>query len=52
MTKSTPSAVASGSGRSLPPPWATSITYCEKVSAKPVSGRAMIQARVPSQCGR
>ena len=28
------------------------MTYCEKVSAKPESGRAMIQARVSSQCGR
>ena len=52
MTKSAASAAGSGSGRSLPPPGATSITYWAKVSAKPESGRAMIQARVSSQNGR
>ena len=52
MTNSTPSAPASGSGRSLPPPGATSMMYCEKVSAKPDSGRDRIQARVSSQNGR
>ena len=35
----------------LPPPGSTSMMYCEKVSAKPVIGRAMIQARVRSQNG-
>ena len=38
-------------GRSLPPPGATSMMYCEKVSAKPDSGRASTHSRVPSQCG-
>ena len=52
MTNSTPSAPASGSGRSLPPPGATSMMYCEKVSEKPDSGRDRIQARVLSQNGR
>ena len=51
-TNSTPSAPASGSGRSLPPPGCTSMMYCENVSAKPDSGRARTQARVPSQNGR
>ena len=51
-TKRTPSAAGSGSGVLLPPPGETSMTYCEKVSAKPESGRAMIQARVASQWGR
>ncbi len=37
---------------SLPPPASTSMMYCEKVSAKPDIGRAMIQARVLSQSGR
>ena len=32
-------------------PARTSMMYCEKVSAKPVIGRAMIQARVRSQNG-
>ena len=36
----------------LPPPGSTSMMYCEKVSANPVIGRAMIQARVSLQCGR
>jgi hypothetical protein len=52
VTKSAASAPGSGSGRSLPPPGATSMTYCANVSAKPESGRARIQARVPSQNGR
>ncbi|GGG20706.1 hypothetical protein GCM10010924_57670 [Rhizobium wenxiniae] len=42
----------SGAGLSLPPPGSTSMIYCEKVSAKPDSGRLMIHARVSSQCGR
>ena len=41
-----------GSGRSLPPPGETSIMYWEKVSAKPDSGRASTQSRVPCQWGR
>ena len=49
---STVSAFASVSGRALPPPGATSTIYCEKVSAKPDSGLAMIQARLFSQKGR
>ena len=36
----------------LPPPGKTSTMYCEKVSAKPVIGRAMTQARVSVQCGK
>ena len=47
MTNSTPSASGSGSGRSLPPPGETSTMYWEKVSAKPDSGRAITQSRVP-----
>jgi hypothetical protein len=43
---------ASGSGRSLPPPGSTSMMYCEKVSAKPDSGRAITQpASCPSAAG-
>jgi hypothetical protein len=38
--------------RSLPPSGATSTMYCEKVSAKPVSGRAMTHMRILSQNGR
>ena len=52
VTNSTPSASGSGSGRSLPPPGETSIMYWEKVSAKPDSGRASTQSRVPCQWGR
>ena len=50
-TNSTASADGSGSGRSLPPPGATSTTYCENVSANPDSGLAITQARVSRQCG-
>ncbi len=50
-TSIAPSAPASGSGRSEPPPGSTSMMYCENVSAKPDSGRAMIQARDFSQFG-
>ena len=50
-TKSTASAAGSSSGRSLPPPGATSTMYCENVSANPDSGRAMTQSRVCSQKG-
>ena len=39
-------------GNPLPPPGATSMIYCEKVSAKPESGRAMTQQRVSFQKGR
>ena len=49
VTKTTPSASGSCSGRSLPPPGETSIMYWEKVSAKPDSGRASTQSRVPCQ---
>jgi len=48
-TEATPSSV---SGRTLPPPGSTSMMYWLKVSANPVIGRAMIQARVLSQNGR
>jgi hypothetical protein len=50
-TNKTPSASGSGSGLSLPPPGATSTMYCENVSAKPESGRAITQTRVLSQNG-
>lgn len=50
-TNSTPSASGSGSGCSLPPPGATFIRYCAKVSEKPESGRDSIQAWVPRQNG-
>ncbi len=50
--KSTELTPVSVSGRTLPPPGSTSMMYCEKVSAKPVIGRAMIQARVRSQNGK
>ena len=43
---------SSGSGRSLPPPGATSTMYCENVSAKPDSGRDSTQTRVLSQNGK
>ena len=52
VRKMTPSASGSSSGRSLPPPGETSTMYWEKVSAKPDSGRASTQSRVPSQNGR
>ena len=45
-------APGSGSGWVEPPPGKTSTMYCEKVSAKPLSGRAMIHARVSFQWGR
>jgi hypothetical protein len=35
----------------LPPPGFTSMMYWAKVSAKPLSGRERIHARVPSQSG-
>ena len=50
-TNRTASASTSGSGRSLPPPGATSTTYQENVSAKPVRGRASTHKRVAAQCG-
>jgi (S)-ureidoglycine aminohydrolase len=50
-TKSTPSAPGSSSGLSLPPPGETSTMYCENVSEKPDSGRAITQSRVSSQNG-
>ena len=52
VRKTTPSASGSSSGRSLPPPGATSTMYWEKVSAKPVNGRASTQSRVSFQNGR
>ena len=36
----------------LPPSGASSTAYWAKVSANPLSGRARIQARVPSHPGR
>ena len=50
-TNSTASASWSFSGRSRPPPGATSTTYWLKVSAKPDSGRASTHRRVSSQRG-
>ena len=51
VTKMTLSASGSVSGRSLPPSGDSSTSICEKVSAKPESGRANTQARSPVQCG-
>ncbi len=51
-TNSTPSAAGSDSGSSEPPPGETSTTYWLKVSANPLSGRAITQSRVAAQPGR
>ena len=51
MTNRTLSASGSVSGRSLPPPGPISTAYWEKVSAKPLSGRASTHSRVSSQNG-
>ena len=42
---------AAADGATDPPPGRTSMTYWLNVSAKPDSGRASTQSRVPSQCG-
>ena len=52
ITHSTHSTCAAGSGRSQPPPGSTSTMACEKVVAKPATGRESTHARVPRQCGK